>query len=123
MGPLRSVRQCHCTRCQKFTGNFVAATEALQQNITIGSVDTVTWFSPPDDANVAYGFCSRCGSSLFWRVLDQEDEVPRWSICAGTLDDAARLVTDEVWFSDHVASHTRLDESVIYLSSDEPGRS
>lgn len=97
----------------------MAASGALQQNITIESVDTVTWFSPPDDANIAYGFCSRCGSSLFWRVVDQEQEVSRWSICAGTLEDAAGLVTDEVWFSDHVASYTRLEDSVTYLSSHE----
>jgi len=101
----------------------MAASGALQQNITIESVDTVTWFSPPDDANIAYAFCSRCGSSLFWRVVDQEDDASHWSICAGTLDDRTGLATDEVWFSDRVASYTRLDDSVVWLSSVELGES
>lgn len=116
-GPLRNVLQCHCTRCQKFTGNFMAASGAFERAITIDSADTLTWFSPRDDANVAYAFCSRCGSSLFWRVIDQADEDAHWSICAGTLDDAPDLVTEAIWFSDHAAPHTHLDVSVTWLSS------
>jgi len=118
-GALRNVLQCHCIRCQKTTGNFMAASGALERNITVGPSDMLRWFSPVDDPNVAYAFCSGCGSSLFWRVVDQGDADPHWSICAGTLDDATGLVTEAIWFSDHAAAHTPLDPHIEQIVSTE----
>jgi len=114
-GELRPVWQCHCVRCQKSTGNFMAATAALAADIVVEQFDALRWFQPDDDPNVAYGFCRRCGSSLFWRVIDhpyQADQPEQWSICAGTLDDAPSLVTESVWFSDQAARHNDLDPNV-----------
>lgn len=111
-GPLRDVWQCHCPRCQKITGNFMAATAAALADVAFAADDTLTWYSPEDDPNVAYGFCARCGSSLFWRVVDRGDQAPQLSICAGTLDDASGLRTTAIWFADDAAEHTPLDPSI-----------
>ena len=35
IGDLRPVWQCHCLRCQKVTGNFMAASGALAANIIV----------------------------------------------------------------------------------------
>ncbi len=93
----------------------MAATGAPADDITVEEFDALRWYHPDDDPNVAYGFCRRCGSSLFWRVVEQGDEPAFWSICAGTLDDAADLTTDAIWFSDHAAPHTHLDPSAQHL--------
>lgn len=116
-GALRPVWQCHCVRCQKFTGNFMAATAALAADITLDEVETLAWFHPEDDPNVAYAFCRRCGSSVFWRTIDQNPSHEYWSICAGTLDASADLTTEAVWFSDHAAAHTHLDPNAEHRSS------
>ena len=116
-GPLRSVWQCHCIRCTKITGNFMAASGAPAANIAVDHSGTLTWFSPDDDPNVAYAFCRQCGSSLFWRTADQDPADERWSICAGTLDDGAGLTTEAIWFSDHAAAHTHLDPQAQHFSS------
>jgi hypothetical protein len=108
-GPLRDVWQCHCVRCQKITGNFMAATGAAAADVSFAADSTLTWYSPDDDPNVAYAFCNRCGSSLFWRVVDHGDAPPHLSICAGTLDDAPDLRTTAVWFAEHAAAHTSID--------------
>ena len=118
-GPLRQVFQCHGIRCQKITGNFMAASAAQASDITVEQRGALTWFHPQDDPNVAYAFCGRCGSSLFWRVVDQNGDDEHWSICAGTLDDAVGLTTEAVWFSDHAASYTRLDPQAIHGASTE----
>ena len=118
-GPLRPVWQCHCRRCQKITGNFMAASGALAADITLEHFGALTWFQPADDRNVAYGFCRRCGSSLFWRTMDQDPAEAHWSICAGTLDDASGLRTEAIWFSDHAAAHTYLDPDAEHLTADE----
>ena len=114
-GSLRPVWQCHCRRCQKVTGNFMAATGALAADITVEQFDALRWYCPDDDPNVAYAFCRRCGSSLFWRIVDQGDQPEHWSICAGTLDTAVALSTEAVWFSDHAATHTHLDPSAQHI--------
>ncbi len=116
-GPLRPIWQCHCVRCQKTTGNFMAASGALATNIAVDQTGALTWFSPDDDANVAYAFCRHCGSSLFWRIVDQDPADEHWSICAGTLDDAVGLRTEAVWFTDHAAAHTHLDPGAEHLAS------
>ena len=119
-GPLRPVWQCHCRRCRKVTGNFMAASGAVAADITVEQFDALRWYHPDDDPNVAYAFCRRCGSSLFWRVVDQGDQPEHWSICAGTLDDAVGLSTEAVWFSDHAAAYTHLDPTAEHLPATDP---
>jgi hypothetical protein len=53
----------------------------------------LTWFAPVPDAE--YGFCARCGSSLFWRASGSPE---RLSICAGVLEPPTGLHTAEAWW-------------------------
>jgi hypothetical protein len=111
---LRGVFECHCPRCQRITGNFMAATAAPTTALVI-SGDEVRWYSPADDPNVAYGFCGICGSSLFFRggVTDGSNTVT--SICAGSIDGPSGLVTEAVWFAANAADHVRLDSRAAEL--------
>jgi hypothetical protein len=93
-GPLRDVVDCHCHRCRRFTGHYLAATSALTDDVEIVDVDgRLTWFFPVEEAG--YGFCSRCGSSLFWRAVAHPG---RLSICAGTLEPPTGLRTVRAWW-------------------------
>lgn len=114
-GQMRNVLQCHCVRCRKFTGNFTAASGAPSRNIAFESDETLQWFQPADDQNVAYGFCARCGSSLFWQLMDADEG--HWSIHAGALDDAAGLSTDAIWYADHAAGYTTLDPTPLHINA------
>lgn len=78
-GPLRQVVACHCNQCRKTSGHYVAATQCATDDLTIEG-DTLQWFRSSDHA--ARGFCSTCGSNLFWRRLENS----RISIFAGTFD-------------------------------------
>ncbi|MDX6323991.1 MAG: hypothetical protein QOK15_345 [Nocardioidaceae bacterium] len=58
------------------------------------------WFFPVPEAG--YGFCSRCGSSLFWQSAD---DPATWSICAGTLEPPTGLRTVEAWWVSHAGDY------------------
>lgn len=108
---LRDVLECHCLRCQRITGNYMAATAVPTVDISITG-DSLRWYSPADDPNVAYGFCGTCGSSLFYRngVADGSNTIT--SICVGSIDGASGLRTKAVWFAADASDHVRLDPDI-----------
>src|SRR5690349_5030730 len=79
-GPLRDVYNCHCGRCRRVTGHHMAATAVDPDQITFVAAETLTWYDPVP--TVHYGFCNRCGSTLFWKADEQPGKV---CIAAGTL--------------------------------------
>ena len=76
-GPLRPVVACHCKQCQRTSGNYVAATSAPREAVTVEGEPR--WFASSAEARRA--FCPVCGSNLFW-----DGGAARLSIFAGTLD-------------------------------------
>ena len=105
-GDLQDVINCHCERCRQFSGHHLAATSAGRDDVSIEDADTLLrWFFPVPEAS--YGFCSRCGSSLFWQSTA---EPGRLSICAGTLDPPTGLVTAQAWWVSQASDyHVRPD--------------
>ena len=84
---------CYCGRCRHFTGHHMAATAARPSQVSFLKAGTLTWYSP--DPTVEYGFCGRCGSSMFWRAAALPDKL---CICAGALDQPTGLSTTKAWF-------------------------
>jgi hypothetical protein len=76
----RGVVGCHCEQCRKTSGHYVAATKATHDNLRMISDKTLKWYRSSDIAE--RGFCSECGSNLFW----QPGERATTSIFAGTID-------------------------------------
>ena len=79
-GALRDVVACHCTQCRKTSGHHVAATACDDDDLKFNKLDTLAWYRSSETAE--RGFCSRCGSSLFWRSSGSNST----SIMSGTLD-------------------------------------
>lgn len=97
-GDLRDVVNCHCSKCRKFHGNYGAYTSVKIENLKFIRQESLKWFQSPSDetANVRRGFCSECGSSLFWHPKDQ----PNIAIAAGSLDSPTNLKTiGHIWCS------------------------
>ena len=68
-GSLPPPDACHCTQCRKHSGHFFASTDVRRGALTIEGADALGWFRSSEKAR--RGFCSKCGSSLFWDPLDQ----------------------------------------------------
>jgi len=88
--PREAVTVCHCSQCRRTSGHLWAATRAPYDQVEFVNDEGLEWFASSDFAK--RGFCRLCGSSLFYRMND-EDGV---GIAAGCLDDASNL---------HVAKH------------------
>jgi hypothetical protein len=80
-GEIKPPTACHCTQCRKHSGHFEASTDIPRESLKIFGSDKITWFHTPAK-NVRRGFCSVCGSSLFWDPIGRD-----WtSISMGTFD-------------------------------------
>ncbi|HKJ10829.1 MAG TPA: GFA family protein [Ornithinimicrobium sp.] len=104
-GPMRPVFNCHCERCRRITGHFMAASGCAATDLVVGEDGSLRWYEPAP--GVFYGFCGTCGSTLFWR----SDGVADWvSISAGTLDTPTGLTTTSAWWTDVAADYHHLDD-------------
>jgi hypothetical protein len=55
---------CHCSQCRKQSGHFLAAVNVRRTALKVRGGERVTWYRSSEQ--VQRGFCSICGSSLFW---------------------------------------------------------
>jgi len=74
------ITECHCSQCRKQSGHRYAAAKVRAGDVEIGGADDITWFRASPAAE--RGFCSTCGSHLFWRSLDDEE----MAILAASID-------------------------------------
>jgi hypothetical protein len=79
-GPLRPVIACHCRQCRKQTGNYMSATGAKDEYLKLTETRGLKWYRSSETAK--RGFCSECGSTLFWKG-DGRDYT---AIAAGAID-------------------------------------
>lgn len=80
-GPFGKVSACHCSQCLRISGGPFHSTDCQEPNLSFEKRETLSWFnSSPGHQR---GFCSKCGSPLFWR---QEGD-PRISISLTALDE------------------------------------
>ena len=85
-GPVGPIENCHCQMCRKahgaaFSTNGVVASADVE--LTSGTELITTYASSPQRLKC---FCSRCGSPLFIRRLNDETNIV---ITLGTLDSYA----------------------------------
>jgi hypothetical protein len=116
-GPLRPVWNCHCERCRRTTGHFMAATAVDAENLVLDAGATLRWYLPPDDPTVGYGFCAECGGTVLWRSWDRAG-TPTVSIAAGTLDPPTGLSTSGALFCAHASDYHRLDPDLDNIAED-----
>ena len=114
-GELRNVLNCHCDPCRHWTGHFMAGTSTKIENFFFESDSTLTWWNRTEE--VKYGFCSNCGSSLFW---EDKGRTESRAITAGVLDPPTGLKTVLNIFSNLASDYHHLDEAIKTTSGDLP---
>jgi len=69
-GTLNEPDACHCTQCRKQSGHYWVSTDVPRDVLTISGTDNLSWYRSSE--KVQRGFCSQCGSSLFWDPLEKD---------------------------------------------------
>ena len=105
-GPLREIIACHCEQCRRTSGHFVAATACRRCAFCLPMSDTLMWFVAVP--GFRRGFCSECGSSLFFEEVGGE----RVSIAAGSLDEPQGLKLAHHIFVAEAADYYSLEPDV-----------
>ncbi|AKJ06041.1 Gfa-like protein [Archangium gephyra] len=67
---MRGPDACHCGKCRKHSGHYFVSTDVPRSAVTIQGEDKIGWFQSSEKAR--RGFCSVCGSSLFWDPLQRD---------------------------------------------------
>jgi hypothetical protein len=63
-GELHPPDACHCTQCRKQSGHVWASTNVPKDKLRLYGADKISWYQ--SSQTVRRGFCSVCGSVLFW---------------------------------------------------------
>jgi len=79
-GSLGPPDACHCSMCRKQSGHHWASTDVPRTALTISGEEHLTWYRSSE--KVRRGFCSRCGSFLFWDPIGRE----RIAVAMGALE-------------------------------------
>ncbi len=66
-GELPSPDACHCSKCRKVSGHYFASLDVPKSALTVSGSDKLSWYQSSE--KVKRGFCSVCGSSLFWEPI------------------------------------------------------
>lgn len=85
LGPALSLQHCHCSRCRKLTGTFMASGAVIRRaDLRIRGAENLTSYrSSPSFEGL---FCRICSSGLF---CYEDSEPTLMYLMPGTLDDGA----------------------------------
>jgi hypothetical protein len=56
---------CHCSQCRRQTGHFFVGVNVRRKALRVHGGDKIKWYRSSE--KVERGFCSVCGSVLFWK--------------------------------------------------------
>lgn len=100
---------CHCRMCQRWTGGPLFTTTV--EKVEFEESGDLKRFASSDWAE--RGFCSRCGSTLFFRYIPHD----MYFLSIGAFDDVTQFkLTEEIFIDkkapgyDFVGDHPRLTE-------------
>jgi len=105
-GDLRDVIACHCDQCRKSSGHFTAATATKPENLKLLSDKNLIWYRSTPTAQM--GFCSHCGSTLFWKP----DSGDRISIYVGTIDGQTGLRLTTHIYTEEKGDYYNIEDGV-----------
>lgn len=106
-GELPAPDACHCTKCRKFSGHYFVSADVPRDAVTVSGQEHISWYE--SSPKVRRGFCSNCGSSLFFDPIDRVKN-PWIAIALGALD----RPTDT-----HLAKHIFVADKGDYYTLDD----
>ncbi len=79
-GALAAPDACHCSQCRRQSGHYWVSTNVASTRLKMDGEERLTWYR--SSHRVSRGFCSTCGSALFWKA----DGSDKFAIGMGAFD-------------------------------------
>lgn len=95
---------CHCTQCRKQSGHHWASVQVLDSALTI--TGEPRWYASSETGQ--RGFCSTCGSFLFWKGKGDVDT----GISLGAVDGPTGLKLERHIFIRHKGDYYDIPDTV-----------
>ncbi|GHE97190.1 aldehyde-activating protein [Aliiroseovarius zhejiangensis] len=106
-----SIGACHCEMCRRWSsGPFF---EITCQNVDFKGADNITTIRSSDWAE--RGFCNRCGSNLFYRILETDE----YQMSAGLLNDTTNMSLTLQVFTDSKPHYYTLADKTQMMTGAE----
>lgn len=106
-GELPGPDACHCAQCRKQSGHFWASTDVQKAALSVNGAEKVTWYRSSE--RVQRGFCSVCGSVLFWDPLAR----PFIGVAMGAFDGPTNTKLAKHIFVESKGDYYELGDGVI----------
>ena len=110
----RGTGVCHCKMCRvQSSGPFFAV--RMSGGVSLTEQSGLKWYDASDIGE--RGFCTECGSTMFWRSKDCAPG--QWAVSAGTLpDDAVPAIFEHIWTDDKAPYYDFADETPRRTAAD-----
>ncbi len=105
---------CHCGQCRKWHGGPALGIKFSERVKIVSGEESLSWYSSSDWAE--RGFCAKCGSTLFYRLKDQPDDLYAQ---AGSFDLPDGLAIHEHIFVDEKPGYYAFKGNAQRLTGDE----
>ncbi len=97
---------CHCTQCRKQSGHFFASANLPKTAVHLEDDRLITWYQSSE--KVRRGFCSKCGSWLFWEPIFKD-----WtSVALGSIDGQSGVQLERHIFVAHKGDYYTLADGL-----------
>ncbi len=104
---------CHCSQCRRTSGHYAAFAVAPLAELKLTESVGLKWYRSSESAE--RGFCSECGSSLFWKPSGQDTI----AFAAGCLDEPSGMVLQGHIFAADKGDYYALDDGLpVYPEGD-----
>lgn len=110
---VEDIASCHCDMCRRWSGS-PALSAFFETEVKITGEENLKWYQSSDWAE--RGFCTVCGSSLFYRV---KGEQPIFSINAGAFDDQSRFKLHQEYFIDEKPAYYAFAGDIPAMTGEE----
>ena len=114
-GVMPQVTECHCSQCRKQAGHRYAIVDAKTSDMEVEGADKISWFRASPEGE--RGFCSVCGSNLFWKSSEEDFS----AILAASIDEPNDLeVTKHIFVESKGGYYEITDGLAQYEGFDRP---
>ena len=88
-GEPERVIACHCTYCQRRTGNVSQTTAWYFEDQIVSAIGDYETYQSPENETAEYRFCPKCGSTVYWHLvfLDGMVDIPVYGFAVGCFND------------------------------------